>query len=115
VLGFQNLEEMIRALQEQVSSLKHHNDVLSQLLELHKDLAAHFPERSRPNCTSLAAKKTHVAANRHVEDTYELKVIQEKIRQLSSLVGSQGEQFVPLMPETDNTTAECVRSLQTWW
>ena len=37
---FQNLEEMITALQTQVSSLKHHNAVLLQLLDLHKNTNA---------------------------------------------------------------------------
>ena len=53
---FQNLEAMIAALQDQVSSLKHHNTVLTQLLQLHKDLNPNLipppPQTTSPRLSS---------------------------------------------------------------
>ena len=42
----QTLESMISILQDQVSSLKHHNTVLVQLLQLNKDLSPYLPTLS---------------------------------------------------------------------
>ena len=42
----QNLESMISTLQDRVSSLKHHNTVLVQLPQLHKDLSPYLPTLS---------------------------------------------------------------------
>ena len=42
----QSLESIITTLQDQVSSLKHHNTVLIQLLQLYKDLSPNLPTLS---------------------------------------------------------------------
>ena len=51
----QTLESMISILQDQVSSLKHHNTVLVRLLQLHKDLSPNLPTLSSSATLSKCA------------------------------------------------------------
>ena len=59
----QNLESMISIPYRIVSSLKHHNTVLVQLLQLHKDLSPNIPVLSAPQplflmCMNINCQRT---------------------------------------------------------